>query len=94
LEAKLDAGFHALLLKEHLAIFAGFPHPTILLKSISQNFATFSQTGTLITSVVDTDTDPRIHASDKWIRIRIWILNTDPAIFVIDLQDAKKTNFL
>ncbi len=41
---------------------------------------------------VDPDPDPRIHASDKWIRI--WILDPDPAIFVNDLQDAnKKTNF-
>jgi hypothetical protein len=39
---------------------------------------------------VDSDPDPRIHASDEWIRI----LDLDPAIFVIDLQDAiKKTNF-
>ena len=39
---------------------------------------------------VETDPDPdtRIHASDKWIRI--WILDRDPAIFVIDLQDASK----
>ncbi len=42
---------------------------------------------------VDPDPDPRIHASDWWIRIRI--LDPDPAIFVIDLQDAsKKTIFL
>ncbi len=40
----------------------------------------------------DPDQDPRIHASDKWIRIRI--LDPDPAIFVTDLQDASKTNFL
>ncbi len=32
------------------------------------------------------DLDPRIHASDSWIRI----LDPDPAIFVIDLQDASK----
>jgi hypothetical protein len=31
------------------------------------------------------DQDPRIHASDQWIRI--------PAIFVLDLQDANKKNF-
>jgi hypothetical protein len=37
---------------------------------------------------VDTDPDPRIHASDYWIRIRI--LDPDPAIFVIDLQDASE----
>ncbi len=37
---------------------------------------------------VDPDPDPRIHASDKWIRIRI--LDPDPAIFVIDLQDISK----
>jgi hypothetical protein len=30
--------------------------------------------------------DPRIHASELWIRI----LDPDPAIFVIDLQDANK----
>ncbi len=29
--------------------------------------------------------DPRILASDSWIRIRI----LDPSIFVIDFQDAK-----
>ncbi len=34
------------------------------------------------------DPDPRIHASDKWIRIRI--LNPDPAMFVIDLHDDNK----
>ncbi len=45
---------------------------------------------------VDPDPDPRIHASDQWIRIRIRIriqiriLDPDPAIFVIDLQDASK----
>ncbi len=41
---------------------------------------------------VDPDPDPRIHASDWWIRIliRILILDPDPAIFVIDLQDASK----
>jgi hypothetical protein len=39
---------------------------------------------------VDPDPDPRIHASDWWIRI----LDPDPAIFVIDLQDgSKKLNF-
>jgi hypothetical protein len=38
----------------------------------------------------DPDPDPRIHASDEWIRIRIRILDPDPAIFVIDLQDASK----
>jgi hypothetical protein len=32
------------------------------------------------------DPDPRIHASDQWIRI----LDPDPAIFVIILQDASK----
>jgi hypothetical protein len=32
------------------------------------------------------DPDPGIHASDQWIRI----LDPDPAIFVIDLQDASK----
>ena len=37
---------------------------------------------------VDPDPDPRIHASDQWIRIRI--LDPDPAIFVIDFQDASK----
>ncbi len=49
------------------------------------------------TSVADpwhfgVDPDPRIHASDKWIRIRIRIriLAPDPAIIVIDLQDASK----
>jgi hypothetical protein len=31
-----------------------------------------------------------IHASDYWIRIRIRILDPNPAIFVIDLQDANK----
>jgi hypothetical protein len=38
------------------------------------------------------DSDPRIHASDSWIRIRIrfQILDPDPAIFLIDLQDASK----
>jgi hypothetical protein len=36
---------------------------------------------------VDPDPDQRIHASDQWIRV----LDPDPAIFVIDLQDA--TNF-
>jgi hypothetical protein len=36
------------------------------------------------------DPDPRIHASDEWIRIRIRILDPDPAIFIIDLQDASK----
>ncbi len=39
---------------------------------------------------VDPDPDPRIHASDQWIRIRIRILDPVPAIFVIDLQDASK----
>ncbi len=38
---------------------------------------------------VDPDPDPRIHASDSWIRI----LDPDPAIFVIDLQDASKKLF-
>jgi hypothetical protein len=28
--------------------------------------------------------------SESWIRIRIRILDPDPAIFVIDLQDANK----
>ncbi len=37
---------------------------------------------------LDPDLDPRIHASDEWIRIRN--LDPDPAIFVIDLQDANK----
>jgi hypothetical protein len=40
---------------------------------------------------------PLIHASDYWIQIRIRfrILDPDPSIFIIDLQDAsKKTNFL
>ncbi len=37
---------------------------------------------------VDPYPDPRIHASDEWIRIRI--RDPDPAIFVIDLQDASK----
>ncbi len=37
---------------------------------------------------MDPDPDPQIHASDLWIRIRI--LDPDPAIFVIDLQDASK----
>jgi hypothetical protein len=37
---------------------------------------------------VDPDPDPRIHASDQWIQIRI--LDPDPAIFVIDLQDVSK----
>ncbi len=32
----------------------------------------------------DPDLDPRIYASDLWIRI----LDPDPAIFVIDIQDA------
>jgi hypothetical protein len=47
---------------------------------------------------VDAGPDPQIHADDKWIRIMI--LDADPAIFVIDLQDAnkkqtkKKNNFL
>ncbi len=38
------------------------------------------------------DPDPPIHASDKWIRIRIRIriLDPDAATFVIDLQDANK----
>ncbi len=38
------------------------------------------------------DPDPRIHAFDKWIRIRVRIRISDPdsAIFVIDLQDANK----
>ncbi len=35
---------------------------------------------------VDPDPDPRIHASDYWIRIRI--VDPDPSIFVIDLQDV------
>jgi hypothetical protein len=46
--------------------------------------------------ILGVDPDPRIHASDQWIRIRlrIRILDTDPSIFVIDLQDAmKKLNF-
>jgi hypothetical protein len=38
---------------------------------------------------VDPDPDPRVHASDKWIRI----LDPDPAIFVIDLQDTNKNLF-
>ncbi len=33
---------------------------------------------------VDPDPDPRIHASDYWIRI----LDPNPAIFVIDLEEA------
>ncbi len=37
---------------------------------------------------VDPDLDPRIHASNLWIRIRI--PDPDPAVFVIDLQDANK----
>ncbi len=37
---------------------------------------------------VDPDPDPRIHAADQGIRIRI--LDPDPSIFVIDLQDASK----
>jgi hypothetical protein len=37
---------------------------------------------------VDPDPDPWIHASDKWIRIRI--LDPDPAIFLTNLQDANK----
>jgi hypothetical protein len=40
------------------------------------------------------DPDPRIHASDYWIRIRIRILDPDPAIFVNNLQDASKHNFV
>jgi hypothetical protein len=32
----------------------------------------------------------RIHASDEWIRIQIRILDPDPDILVIDLQDANK----
>jgi hypothetical protein len=49
--------------------------------------------GSLGSSVPDpwhfgVDTDPGIHASDKWIRIRI--LDPDPDIFVLDLQDASK----
>ncbi len=38
------------------------------------------------------DPDPRIHVSDKCIRIRIRIriLDPDPAIFVIYLQNASK----
>ncbi len=40
---------------------------------------------------MDPDPDPRIHAIDYWIRIRL--LDPDPAIFVIDLQDAKKNKF-
>ncbi len=38
------------------------------------------------------DPDPRIHASDWWIqiRIRIRILDPDPSIFVTDLPDASK----
>jgi hypothetical protein len=36
------------------------------------------------------DPDPRIHASDYWIRI----LDPDPAIFVIDLQDANRKPIL
>ncbi len=37
----------------------------------------------------------RIHDILVWIRIRILILDPDPAIFVIDLQDAnKKLNIL
>ncbi len=43
---------------------------------------------------VDPDPDPRIHASDSWIRIRIphriRVLDPDPAMFVIDLQDDNK----
>jgi hypothetical protein len=43
---------------------------------------------------VDPDPDPRIHASDYWIRIRIRIririLDPNPTILVIDLQDASK----
>ncbi len=35
---------------------------------------------------VDPDPDPRIHTSDWWIRI----LDPDPTILVIDLQDASK----
>ncbi len=40
--------------------------------------------------ILGVDPDPEIHASDKWIRTRIRILNPDPAIFVIDLEDASK----
>ncbi len=39
---------------------------------------------------VDPDPDPRIHASNWWIRIRIRILDPDLAIFDIELQDASK----
>jgi hypothetical protein len=40
---------------------------------------------------VDPDPDPRIHASDLWIRIPI--LAPDPSIFVIGLQDASKNTY-
>ncbi len=53
----------------------------------------FDGSGSVVCSVadpwhfgVDPDPDPRIHASDWWIRI----LDLDPAIFVIELQDANK----
>ena len=36
---------------------------------------------------LDPDTDPQIHASNKWIRIQIWLF------FVIDLQDANQKIF-
>jgi hypothetical protein len=43
---------------------------------------------------VDPDPDPRINASDQWILILIWIririLDPDPAIFVMALQDGSK----
>ncbi len=43
---------------------------------------------------VDPGPDPQIHVSGYWIRIQI--LDPDPAIFVIDLQDANivNTNFV
>jgi hypothetical protein len=41
-----------------------------------------------IHDILRVDPDPRIHASDKWIRIRT--RDPDPDIFVIDLQDASK----
>jgi hypothetical protein len=57
-------------------------------------FHLLAQVGIVTASVPDpwhfgVDPDLRIHASVR-IRIRIQILDPDPAFFVIDLQDASK----
>jgi hypothetical protein len=76
----------------HVAGVAGRQAATIE-EHLPGPFSNMTEIWSLLNSVADpwhfgVDPDPRIHGSDKWIRIRI--LDPDPAIFVIDLQDARK----